>query len=68
VKFKVVDVERIKKDLIIYLNSIDEKGESITKGENSWFIELWRPKISGLKVKKGDVFEINFKPLIARCK
>jgi hypothetical protein len=62
-KFKVIDVERIKKDLIIYLNSIDEKGKAITKGENSWFIELWRPKILGLKVKKGDVFEINFKPL-----
>jgi hypothetical protein len=62
-KFKVIDVERIKKDLVIYLNSIDEKGEAIT-GEDSWFIELWRPKISGLKVKRGDVFEIDFKPIV----
>jgi hypothetical protein len=62
-KFKVIHVEKIKNDIIIQLNSIDEKGEAITEEENSWFIELWRPKVLGLKVKKGDVFEINFKPL-----
>jgi hypothetical protein len=62
-KFKVIHVEKIKNDIVIQLNSINEKGEAITEGENSWFIELWRPKVLGLKVKEGEIFEISFKPI-----
>jgi hypothetical protein len=62
-RFKVIDVDEIGDDIVIDLNSIDEKGNVIVEGENSWFIELWRPKTLGLIVKKGDIFEIEFKPI-----
>jgi hypothetical protein len=62
-KFKVVDVEEIEGDIVIYFNSVNERGKAMTKGKNSWFIELWRPKVLGLCVKKGDIFEIDFTPI-----
>jgi hypothetical protein len=62
-KFKVIDVDEIEGELVIEFNSIDEKGKAITRGENAWFIELWRPKTFGLNIKKGDIFEIEFKPI-----
>jgi len=62
-KFKVIDIDEIEGDIVIDLNSIDEKGNVIVEGEDSWFIELWRPKTLGLNVKKGDIFEIEFTPI-----
>jgi len=62
-KFKVIDIDEIEGDIVIDLNSIDEKGNVIVEGEDSCFIELWRPKTLGLNVKKGDIFEIEFKPI-----